>query len=471
MLPKGFSSPVSYVIQLVGLRARASVGDDTADRSNEMRRRARLTSVTNVAARSLSFGVVLISARVALPDLGPTRFGIWMTAASLLILLSFLDLGVGNGLVAPIAKAKARGEAKLVVALATRGLALTCGIGLIIASLATLASMTAPLEWLFPGTDAVTQAEARQALIVFSILIGTAPPLGAVNRIFAGLQRGYISNLATALAAIATIGLLVGAGTIGGQSISTYILLTFGLAQLATLLTGIILWREGTFSASAVRRSGWGDYRQLLATGGLFLGLQIAVMLGWGLDQTLISAIQGPSQVAAYAIALRLFMIVSQPLYILNTPLWPTYSDALARGDRVYIRTTFIQSMLRTAAIAVAGSLALLAAGPFAWGLVTQNEIPYPQTMMVAFAIFTIVDTLGTALAMYLNGTDNVKVQLQAAMLAATIAVPTKVYLIGAVGPAVAPMVTAACFGLANLLFFGLIARRRVFANLSSGRA
>jgi O-antigen/teichoic acid export membrane protein len=456
-----------FLLQLAGMRRDTITGDDEADRTLERLRRARLTFVSNVLARGLSFVAIIVSSRMALPDLGATRFGIWMTVASVLVLLTFLDLGVGNGLVAPIAKAQAQGRQEDVPVVATRGLVITLAIGGLIAVVAVTASLIAPIAWLFPGVPSATLAEARTGLVVFSILLASAPPLGAVNRIFAGLQRGYVSNVVSATASLATIVLLIVAGMIGGRSISEYILLTFGVTQFASLATGAMLWREGVFAARVVAVSKLADYRQLLAAGGMFFGLQIAVMLGWGLDQPLISALLGPAEVAGYAVALRLFMTISQPLYILNMPLWPTYSDAHARGDSAYIRSAFRQSMLRTLAISIGGGLVLVLAGPWVWGVFTQHQLAYPAFMIGAFMIWTIADTMGTALAMYLNGMHFVADQLKAAMIATMLVLPLKVILIREVGSAwTVPLATAACYGLVNLVYFGLYARHRIFADL-----
>lgn len=463
---RDFRSAYQFVLHFAGLRQRALTGDDETDRTMERRRRARLTSFSNVAARGLSFAAIIVSSRMALPDLGPVRFGIWMAVASLLVLLTFLDLGVGNGLVAPIARARSEGDNDAVPVVATRGLVVTLGIGILIAIVAVTLSLRAPIAWLFPGVSAGTLAEARAGLVVFSVLIASAPPLGAVNRIFAGLQRGYVSNVVSALASIVTICLLVVAGTIGGRSISDYILLTFGITQFASLATGVILWREGVFRTRVIAGSRLADYRDLLAAGGLFFGLQISVMLGWGLDQPLISALAGPAEVAAYAVALRLFMMISQPLYILNVPLWPTYSDAQARGDLGYIQTAFRKSMVQTLYISIGGGLILVLAGPFVWGIFTKHEIPYPALMIAAFAIWTVIDTMGTALAMYLNGMHFVIDQLKAATIATVLVIPLKVIFIHELGVWATPLATALCYGIVNLIYFGVLHRRRVFADL-----
>lgn len=454
----------SRVWNAVGLGHVTATGDDELDRTNERRRRARLTSVSNVMARGLSFVSIIVSSRIALGDLGATRFGIWMTVASLLVLLSFLDLGVGNGLVAPIAHARAIGRGDDVPVIATRGLVVTLMIGIAITAVGVTSSIVAPLNLLFPGVPLQTLSEARTALIVFAILIGTAPPLGAVNRVFAGMQRGYVSNIVSVAGSIVTIALLIIVARRGGLSISDYIFITFGVAQSAVMVTAAMLWKEGVFDHRVVVRSRLSDYREMLAAGGLFFGLQIAVMLGWGLDQPLISAVLGPAHVAAYAVTARLFMLISQPLYILNTPLWPTYSDAAARGDTGYIRTAFRRSMLLTLGLAVAGGVVLMLIGPVAWTIFTKREIAYPIAMMGAFAIWTVADTLGTALAMYLNGMHFVGEQLKAATIATILVIPLKILLVRDLGAWAVPLATAACYGTVNLIYFGFVRRRTVFA-------
>lgn len=426
--------------------------------------RARRTVIANIAARGLAFATFVVVSRIALADLGETRFGIWMTISSLLMLLSFLDLGVGNGLVSPIARADAVDDTETVGRIVTQGLAVTSLIGFGISLAAIGASLLGPIELLFPGISPTMLGEARAALVCFAILIGLSPPLGAIGRIFLGMQRGHIPHYSSIAGSLITIALISIFGERGGVSITGYILMTFGFTQISAFVTGLVLVREGRIRPSILAASRWSDYRGLLGTGGLFFGLQITVMLGWGLDQSFISALQGPAAVAGFAVASRIFMLVSQPLSIWNGPLWSSYADAISQGDGAFVRQTFRRSVLGTAAAAFVGVALILTLGRPIWSFFTDGHIRYDAVLMTSFAIWAFCDAIGGALAMYLNGAHIVRQQLTAMAVFVALVLPAKLFVIDAYGVALVPLVTSTCYVFTLALMYGVVFRRSLLA-------
>lgn len=53
-------------------------------------------AVTNILSRGLGLVLIIISISLTLQYLGIAWIGIWMTISSLVVVLSFLDLGIGN---------------------------------------------------------------------------------------------------------------------------------------------------------------------------------------------------------------------------------------------------------------------------------------------------------------------------------------------------------------------------------------
>lgn len=427
----------------------------------DRRRRARWSILINIASRGLAFAAVLVSARIALPDLGAERFGIWMTISSLLLMVTFLDFGVGNGLVAPIAQALAEARPDEARRIASRGMVLTAAIGAAMGGAVIAVCSLAPLAPLFPGVGAATLHEARTGLIVFGALIGLTPTLGAAGRILAGMQRAYVSHLANAIASLATIALLLALGGRGG-SIPGYILMTFGLVQVAAFVTALMLRRKGWLGLHHLHATRWRDYRAMLATGGLFLGIQTAMVIAVGLDQTLISFVLGPASVAYYAVAQRLFMLVSQPLYILNAPLWSAYADALHRNDPMEVRRTLRRSIAGTLALSAAGGAVLMLVGPYAWSLVAGGVVAYSAALMLGFALWSVVESVSNAWSMYLNAAHLLREQFIAMLVVATACIAAKLLVLPTGSISTVPVISAVVYAGVQLFFYAGLFRRRV---------
>jgi O-antigen/teichoic acid export membrane protein len=437
------------------------------DRALDRTRRARITIAANIVARGLALLTVIASARLALGDLGAARFGIWMTIASLLLLITMFDFGVGNGLVGPVARAVADGDDARLARLVTQGFTVTGLIGLLLGGITITCSLLIPLKGLFPKMPASVLAEARQALLCFSILISASPALGAAGRMLAGMQRGYLVHIGNAIASCLTIVLLFWLGHSGGHSISAYVLATFGLVQVSALAMVAVLARDGLVRIHAFRHVSLAECQPLFQTGGLFFGLQLAVTFGWGLDQAFISSISGPAAVAFYAVAGRIFMLVSQPFYVLNAPLWPAYAEALHRGDRGFVRRTLSRSLYGTLSLSLLLSIVILWFGPMLWSIFTGGRLPFNATLLITFAIWTVVECSGNALATYLNGAHIVREQLVTMLAFVAVAIPLKLIVLTRFGVTWMPLATAICYAAMMILFYAIIYRRVILSPLT----
>ena len=81
------------------------VVDTGEGRARERHRRAVLTAMASMGARSISVATALITIPLTLHYLGSERYGLWMAISSSIALLGFADFGLGNGLINAIATA------------------------------------------------------------------------------------------------------------------------------------------------------------------------------------------------------------------------------------------------------------------------------------------------------------------------------------------------------------------------------
>jgi len=81
-------------------------------KSNERYRRILLTALMTGIVKVVSVIINLFTVPLTLKYLGSERYGLWMSISSILSLISFADLGLGNGLLNSIAQANARNKIK-----------------------------------------------------------------------------------------------------------------------------------------------------------------------------------------------------------------------------------------------------------------------------------------------------------------------------------------------------------------------
>lgn len=398
-------------------------------RSNERYRLAAISILTSILSRALSMAVMVMSVRLTIPYLGVERFGIWMTVASFAGLLTFLDLGVGNALTNHVAKRAALDSKELLRQTISGGLAFVALIGIFMGAVLWIVAAFIPWSALIKLNNPNLLSEARAAAMCFSVLFGINIFTTSLQRIFAGLQQAFVSNLVASVGSvIAGIGIWMAATT--KSDIPILLTIMLGSQSIASIVLIVILVRRRLVSLKGILRQLRTEVPYLYRTGGLFFVLQIGTMVGWGADSLIISSTLGVAQVAIYSITQRLFQFVSQPLGMMNAPLWGSYADAHARGEKKFLRKTFKNSLVITLMVsAVAGCLVLIYHKNLV-GLWTGGAVEPQFAVASAFFVWTMLETLGNSIGIFLNGCNVVREQVVTVVVLTCIAIPVKIYFI-----------------------------------------
>src|SRR5229473_8489442 len=315
-------------------------------RSQERYRRAGLTALGSLAGKGLSFLTLLISVPLTLHYLGAERFGMWMTISSVITMLTFADLGIGNALLNLVSEANGKDSPELASRLVSSAFFTVTGVS---AGLALVFAFAYPfVAWsrVFNVTSQRAISESGPALAVFAACFFMSLPLNLAPRVQLGYQDGIINDIWSGIGNVTgLIGVLIVICLRGGLP---WLVLAFsGGTVLATFMNGFLLFvfqrpwlrpKPENFSAECVRR--------LSGLGSMFLFLQISICLAFLSDNIIVAHVISASAVAQYAVPQRMFGIVSILIGLLLGPLWPAYAEAVARGDYEWARRTFRRSIL-----------------------------------------------------------------------------------------------------------------------------
>ena len=432
---------------------------DSGEETELGRRRYRMaayTTMASVASKALTLLVLFISVPLTISYLGPHRFGVWMTLASLIGFLGFLDFGIGSSLVNEVAHYKLKESRERLTRLITHALLLLATMGLMIAGLLIAAARTADLEWLFNATGHIDPSELRASAYVLAILIGASLPIVGLQRIFLGLQRGFIYYLLAALGSLTSLSLLYYFSQ-REAGIPVLLLATYGMDLVATLpLLGILAARKlvGRFDLSEC----WSDSKALMSHGSFYFILSIGGAAAWNSDFIIITSVNGAAALAAYAVSVRLFQLVETPLQMINTPLWSAYADAKVHGNSLFIRQTLKRSFWLSFAAATVGCGLVAVLHEFIIRAWIREAVVLPWTLVATMAVWCIVRATGNAFGMYLNGMRIVLPQVVAVATFCILALPLKIYgayHLGALGVVFASLVGYfACAAIPYLTVF-----------------
>jgi len=317
--------------------------------ANEGQRRyQRIIHSTLAAAiaRGVNLVVSFISVPLAVGYLGRDRYGIWITISSLLMFLSFADLGLGGSLLNALSDAfgrEDRQEAQRYVASAFWLLAI---IALILWIPFASGHHWIATQLFSAGGDALVLAEASTAILIAITIFFLNFPLSLYTQVLTAHQQRTIVNVCAIITSIGNLLAIIAVIAFKGGLV--WLVLAYsGCGLLVSVVTSIWLyfyakpWLKP--SISAVDSS---LMRNLLGSGWMFLVTSVFWVVNLQTDNLIISHFLGPGEVTPYSIAYRLlsYAVIFQSFAVVA--LWPAYTEAKARGDSVWIRRAFKANLI-----------------------------------------------------------------------------------------------------------------------------
>ena len=271
--------------------------------------------------------------------LGKSDYGLWMLVASMTAYFQLLDLGYGNGLVRQIAAADSVGDEAAMNEVVSTFVVVYGGIGALAFGLVAL--LTVALIPRFPNLSPSEIATAQWVMVVMGVRVAIGFPMTVFGAITTARQRFALNT------GIAIVVSLVNAAV-------TYLVLTrgHGLRVLVPATTAVSLLAYVAYSRAAraafpalrlapslfSRR----HLREVTSFSLYLFVIDIAIQLGFNLDNVVVGAFLGTSAVAVYAVAARVADYQRQLCNQFNGLLFPVVVGLGARADLSGLRATLL---------------------------------------------------------------------------------------------------------------------------------
>jgi O-antigen/teichoic acid export membrane protein len=405
-----------------------------AGRSSERYRRVALSSLASAGTRAVSVVITFALVPILMRYLGAERYGLFMTITSVLMMLTFTDLGVGNGLLNAISEAHGADDRRSMQISVSSAFTVLSGLALLLFVAFTFAAPVIPWGLAFNINSPGGVVEAAPAMWVLVGCLLLSMPLAIVQRVQVGHQESFRTQ------AWLGVGSLLGfVGVIAAvrfkASLPWLVLATAGGPVVATLLNFVneFAWRR-PWLRPRHRFSRRDAARALLGTGLLFLIIQVAVAFTYASDNFIVAQLLGARAVTEYSIAARLFSVSPLMLGFVLGPLWPAYGEAQVRRDNGWIVRTFRRSLVLSMAVSLSLALATLVFQRQIFAAWVGPDLRPSWALLVGLAVWSVISSVAAALAMVLNGMGVIRLQAIAAILMLVVATVVKVALVRRVG-------------------------------------
>jgi O-antigen/teichoic acid export membrane protein len=427
-----FSTRIQYVLSSIGT---AAIDKGTHEgRGKERDRRVMYTMLASVGARIISLFTILASVRLTVNYLGAERYGLWATMASFIVILGFADLGIGNGLLNAISQCHGRDDRDGARRYVASAFLMLIAVSLLLGIAFVIVYRFIWWAGIFNVSDPRAVAEAGPATAVFFFCFLASIPLTIIQRVQQGYQEGFIDSLWLAAGKVlAFIAVLLVITFKAG--LPWLVFAVAGVPVLSTCINGIALFTvRKPYLRPRLRDVNWLEAKRILDLGFLFLVVQLASAIAYSADSLVIARLIGPYAVTQYSVVYQIFSLGPVFLGMFLAPLWPAYGEAIVRGDSQWIRLTLRRSIGIGLALNVPYALLLIIWGNPIIHLWVGNEITAPSVLLVAFGIWTAMNSFNGAIAVFLNGVNAMRFQAVCAFLMACVNLVLSIILTKSIG-------------------------------------
>ncbi len=392
----------------------------------------------------ISIGTNFLLVPLTLHYLDTERYGIWLTLSSIVSWISFLDIGLGNGLRNKFAEAVAKKELHLARMYVSSTYALLSVIISAMFILFLFAQMFLPWTSIL-NTHFIQEDELSQLIVIVVAFFSLQFITKTIGTIVTADQRPAMSNLFNVLTNILSLvavytltqfssGSLLLLGTI----ISVMPVIVYVIANII-LFSGQYKLYAPTFSLIDFRAA-----KELMSLGVQFFILQFVAVIIFSTDNIIITQLFGPAEVTIYNIAYKYFSLVTIFFGIITAPFWSAATDAYAQMDFEWMKRKVKQLMMMWGGIVVLVIL-MIAFSPFIYDVWIGNNIHIPMMLSIFMGIFVLLNTWNSIFTNFVNGVGKIRLSLFTALITGSINIPLSILFAKYFGLGSAGVILATC--------------------------
>lgn len=389
-------------------------------------RKAQLNTVLGLVIKGGGMLISLLLVPLTIDYLSKDTYGTWLTISSVVTMMTFLDIGIGNGLRNKFSEAVSKQDTALARAYVSTAYVLFGAIQLILLAVFLLFFRYIPWQWMFNTTVSTDQLQTVILLTVVAMAIKLV--LDILSYVLFALQEPSRMNLMTFLSnALVLVG--------------TYALTRFtnsNLIYLATVsaVSPVLIMTAGGFAlyggrlkaySPAIRLADFKYAKSLLSLGYQFFVIQLAVVIIFYTDNLIITQLFGPAEVTTYNVAFRYFNAINILFTIAVAPYWSAFTEALVKNDTAWMKRTYqyLQKFWIGLVIAVISMIMLSDVVYSAW---VGDRVKVPFSLSACMGLFVVVSCWNSVNSLILNGIGKIRLQLIVALFCATVNIPLAIF-------------------------------------------
>lgn len=430
-------------------------------------RKAQLNTLIGLAVKGGGMVISLLLVPLTIDYLSKNIYGTWLTISSIVTMIAFFDIGIGNGLRNKLTEAVSKQDIVLARTYISTAYVIFGLLQLVFVLLFLAVFRYVPWQRIL--NTGIDTGQLQVIVLMMAVAIAIKLMLDVLSYVLFSLQESGLVSLISFLSNTLIL-------------CATYVLTRFSNGNLiylgavtavspiiVLLVSGFVLYRDRLKEyRPAFRLVDLKYAKNLLSLGYKFFFIQMTVIALFYTDNLIITQLFGPSEVTIYNVAFRYFNATSTLFSIAITPYWSAFTEASVKNDTVWMKRTYSYLKKLWLGLVMAVLLMVLIADSvyFMW---IGNRVIVPHLLNNCMSLLVIVSCWNSITAAVVNGLGKIRLQSYYSLFAAVINVPLAI-LFGRIfhmGSAGVVLATTASLLIGSV--FGTLQTKKLISGTAKG--
>jgi O-antigen/teichoic acid export membrane protein len=412
----------------------------------------------SLALKGVNIVVQLLLVPMTLGYLSEELYGVWLTVSSVVLWMSFFDVGFSLGLKNKLAEAVALGDTQLGKQLVSTTYIILI---LIFIPLGVVAEILAPMiDWSrFLNVSSELNMTLVNVIRVLIVSFVVQMILSTLSAIVAAYQKVALSNSFLVIGNVLSLLAIWCLTKYTEPSLLNMALAVSFVPSIVLAVCSLILFsgpmRDVRPSVRYFRRP---LVRSIFSLGAKFFIIQMQIIVIQQSSNILISNLSGPDYVTYYNIAYRYMGSAMMVFTLILNPLWPAFTDAYVKRDYPWMNNIY-KKLSRLCIGVMIVILGMCFLSPIAYHIWIGEKANIPWIMTLLLSIYFCAVSWDSLQVNLINGIGTIKLQSYITMVGMIVHIPLSLVLgkfIGAYGV----VVSMTLITISYCIFFTLQLRR-----------
>ena len=393
--------------------------------SDNFSKNVHKSTIWNIVLKGIGIACSLVLLRLNLFFLGASLYGLWVTITSISSWGYVGDLGIGNGLRNELTKAIAAEDYNRQKSLIKTALVMLSKVSLCLFVILSIVS-----EALFITN--VLDSSLRVPLYITNAFFCLNFILGLSSTVAYSYQKSWMASLASTASSvfcILVVLLLIALSVTPGLTIFAIFI---GIAS--TLGNCVIIVRLYKYLKSIMPAGTMAIYQKdyshaIINIGIQFFVLQLSGLILYSTDNVIINKIFDSASVSKYSVINSVYNAGTMIFSLILISLWSAVTYVAEKKNYIWIKKE-INNLLLMWGIFIIG--VIVVSFLFNWIVkiwLGEEAFVYESSLIVVFALFTILNAFGAIYVNVANGLGVIKLQMICAIIGALVNIPLSILL------------------------------------------